>query len=82
MGLPAFEWPKDNNYSAAKAELGRYLYFDRRYFDRRLSADDSVSRGSCHQPEHGFTDGAPVSTGIKALPSTEPPKPYGNLTTV
>jgi cytochrome c peroxidase len=61
LGLPAFEWPKDNKYSAAKAELGRYLYFD-----RRLSADDSVSCASCHQPEHGFTDGAPVSTGIKA----------------
>jgi len=61
LGLPAFEWPKDNRYSAAKAELGRYLYFD-----RRLSADNSVSCASCHQPEHGFTDGAPVSTGIKA----------------
>ncbi|HXB68616.1 MAG TPA: cytochrome c peroxidase [Candidatus Acidoferrales bacterium] len=61
LGLPAFEWPKDNQYSAAKVELGRYLYFD-----RRLSVDDSVSCSSCHQPEHGFTDGAPVSTGIKA----------------
>lgn len=60
MGLRAFEWSKDNNYSAAQAELGRYLYFD-----RRLSVDDSVSCASCHKPEHGFTDGAPVSTGIK-----------------
>src|SRR5436309_1356003 len=61
LGLPPFDWPKDNQYSAAKVELGRYLYFD-----QRLSADNSVSCASCHQPEHGFTDGAAVSTGIKA----------------
>src|ERR1041385_4705016 len=60
LGLPAFDWPKDNKYSPAKAELGRYLYFD-----KRLSADNSVSCASCHAPEHGFTDGAAVSTGIK-----------------
>src|SRR4051812_49196732 len=60
LGLPPLQWPRDNPYSAAKVELGRYLYFD-----RRLSADDSVSCASCHAPEHGFTDGAPVSTGIK-----------------
>jgi len=61
LGLPAFQWPKDNKYSVEKVELGRYLYFD-----RRLSADGTVSCASCHAPEHGFTDGAPVSTGIKA----------------
>src|SRR3954452_23036230 len=60
LGLPPLQWPRDNPYSAVKVELGRYLYFD-----RRLSADDSVSCASCHAPEHGFTDGAPVSTGIK-----------------
>jgi cytochrome c peroxidase len=60
LGLPPIQWPRDNPYSAAKVELGRYLYFD-----RRLSADDTVSCASCHAPEHGFTDGAPVSTGIK-----------------
>jgi len=60
LGLPPFDWPKDNKYSPEKAELGRYLYFD-----RRLSADESVSCASCHSPEHGFTDGAAVSTGIK-----------------
>src|SRR5215471_6564315 len=61
LGLPPLQWPRDNPYSAAKVELGRYLYFD-----RRLSADDTVSCASCHAPEFGFTDGAPVSTGIKA----------------
>src|SRR5512133_1736092 len=61
LGLPPFTWPKDNPYSAAKVELGRTLYFD-----RRLSADESVSCASCHEPRHAFTDGAAVSTGIKS----------------
>src|SRR5437762_1701350 len=60
LGLPPIQWPRDNPYSAAKVELGRQLYFD-----RRLSADETVSCASCHSPQHGFTDGAPVSTGIK-----------------
>jgi cytochrome c peroxidase len=59
LGLPSVQWPEDNPYSAAKVELGRFLYFD-----KRLSADGSVSCASCHAPEKAFTDGAPVSTGI------------------
>lgn len=59
-GLPPVAWPAGNPYSAEKAELGRYLYFD-----RRLSADATVSCASCHDPQHGFTDGAPLSTGIR-----------------
>ncbi|MEO8595832.1 MAG: cytochrome c peroxidase [Candidatus Solibacter sp.] len=61
LGLPAFSWPKDNPYSPAKVELGRVLYFD-----RRLSADESTSCATCHAPEHAYTDGASVSTGIKS----------------
>jgi cytochrome c peroxidase len=61
LGLPPLSWPKDNPYSAAKVELGRYLYFD-----RRLSADESVSCASCHDPKFAFTDHAAVSTGIKS----------------
>ncbi|MBI5637618.1 MAG: c-type cytochrome [Nitrospinae bacterium] len=52
--------PADNPMTNAKVELGRLLYFD-----KRLSADDTVACASCHAPEHGFTDNAPVSTGIK-----------------
>src|SRR5215831_951533 len=61
LGLPPVSWPKDNPYTSAKTELGRYLYFD-----ARLSADNTVSCASCHHPRFAFTDGAPVSTGIKA----------------
>jgi cytochrome c peroxidase len=64
-GLPPLVWPAGNPYSAEKAELGRYLYFD-----RRLSADATVSCASCHDPQHGFTDGAPLSTGIRGQKGT------------
>ncbi len=59
LGLPEVDWPEDNQYSAAKAELGRLLYFD-----TRLSSDNTVSCASCHAPDKAFTDGAPFSTGI------------------
>lgn len=61
LGLPPLSWPRDNPYSAAKVELGRLLYFD-----RRLSADETVSCATCHDPQFAFTDNAPVSTGIKS----------------
>jgi cytochrome c peroxidase len=60
LGLLPLVWPADNPYSPEKAELGRYLYFD-----PRLSADGTVSCASCHDPRYAFTDGAPVSTGIR-----------------
>jgi cytochrome c peroxidase len=60
LGLIPVVWPPDNLYSAVKAELGRFLYFD-----KRLSADGTVACASCHDPARGFTDGAPVSTGIR-----------------
>ncbi len=60
LGLPSVQWPKDNPYSAEKAELGKMLYFD-----RRLSVDGSVSCATCHHPDFAYTDGQPVSTGIK-----------------
>jgi cytochrome c peroxidase len=60
LGLIPVTFPADNPYSPAKVELGRYLYFD-----KRLSSDGSVACATCHDPEHGFTDAAPVSTGIR-----------------
>jgi cytochrome c peroxidase len=59
-GLPPVSWPAENPYSPARAELGRLLYFD-----KRLSADGTVSCASCHDPKFAFTDGAATSSGIK-----------------
>ncbi|HKE02136.1 MAG TPA: cytochrome c peroxidase [Planctomycetota bacterium] len=51
--------PATNPLTKVKVELGRQLYFD-----KRLSRDGSVSCASCHDPARGWTDHAPVSTGI------------------
>ncbi|MEN9698809.1 MAG: hypothetical protein RLZZ301_7 [Bacteroidota bacterium] len=51
--------PPDNLQSAEKIELGRQLFFD-----KRLSADQSVSCASCHDPHKAFTDQLATSKGI------------------
>lgn len=62
-GLPADLWeiliPPENPVTLEKAELGRRLYFD-----KRLSADRSVSCATCHDPERGFADGKKVGEGV------------------
>lgn len=59
LGLPAIPWPEDNPYSAKKWELGRLLYFD-----KRLSADGTISCASCHAVNKALADHDKVSTGI------------------
>lgn len=62
-GLPADFWealiPEDNPLTPEKIALGRDLFFD-----KRLSADDSISCAVCHDPTLAFTDGKPVAEGI------------------
>ncbi|MDX6769292.1 MAG: cytochrome c peroxidase [Elusimicrobiota bacterium] len=60
LGLQAPDVPADNPVTDAKVELGKALYFD-----KRLSRDGTVSCATCHDPKKGWTDQAPVSTGIK-----------------
>ena len=64
LGLPPVIWPADNPYSAARVELGRYLFFD-----ARLSANGKVSCATCHPPDHAFAGGEPAPLGVtgKAL---------------
>ncbi len=63
LGLP--DWmpsplePASNRLNAAKAELGRRLFYD-----TRLSADRTTSCATCHKQELAFTDGRPVSPGV------------------
>ena len=69
LGISREVWsyfvPKDNPLSAAKVELGRQLFFD-----KRLSADGSVSCSSCHDPNLAFADGRRVSEGINGRRGT------------
>jgi cytochrome c peroxidase len=60
LGLNAPSVPEANPVTDAKVALGKVLYFD-----KRLSRDGTVSCATCHDPNKGWTDQAPVSTGIK-----------------
>lgn len=48
--------PAGNPTTAAKVELGKKLFFD-----RRLSGDGTTSCATCHDPERHFSDGLPIS---------------------
>ena len=52
--------PADNPQTPEKVSLGQRLFFE-----RRLSADGTVSCSTCHDPELAFTDRKPLSVGIK-----------------
>ena len=52
-----------NGFSPQQIDLGRYLFFD-----PVLSKDGSIACSSCHDPDYGFSDGRPVSIGIKGTP--------------
>jgi len=63
LGLPAVPWPADNSYSAARVELGRYLFFD-----PRISSNGRVSCATCHPPGHAFAGGDPAPVGVTGKP--------------
>lgn len=59
IGLPELAYPKDNPQDEAKVELGRMLYFD-----KRLSADNTVSCASCHDPKFGWSNNDATAVGV------------------
>ena len=56
----AFIVPQDNPLIGEKVDLGRQLFFD-----RHLSADGTLACATCHIPALGFSDGQPLSSGLK-----------------
>ena len=60
-GFPVPVVPADNPMSAAKVELGRFLFYD-----RRLSFNEGQSCATCHQQSRSFSDGLVVSVGRRA----------------
>src|SRR5699024_27422 len=51
--------PHRDGFLPEQIDLGRLLFFD-----PLLSADNSLSCASCHQPDRGFSDGRARSVGI------------------
>jgi cytochrome c peroxidase len=58
--LPPVIHPPGNPPSSLKIHLGKELYFD-----ARLSADNTVSCATCHNPSLGWSDEGPTSKGIR-----------------
>jgi cytochrome c peroxidase len=57
-GFPKPFVPADNPMTAAKVELGRYLFYD-----TRMSVNGKSSCATCHKRELAFTDGRAVGVG-------------------
>jgi cytochrome c peroxidase len=57
-GFPKPHEPAGNSMTAAKVELGRYLFYD-----ARISVNGKASCATCHKQELAFTDGRAVSAG-------------------
>jgi cytochrome c peroxidase len=69
LGIPPALWrkaiPPDNPLTEEKIALGQALYFD-----KRLSADGTLSCATCHDPATAFTEHNSLSIGIKGLTGT------------
>lgn len=57
--LPAVPVPPDNPQTDAKIRLGMALYFE-----PRLSADNTISCATCHNPKTGWANTTSTDTGI------------------
>src|SRR5262245_24333274 len=72
QGFAAPFVPADNQMSAAKVELGRYLFYD-----TRLSGNGRQACATCHEQARAFTDGRARSMG-----STGQMHPRGSMSLV
>jgi cytochrome c peroxidase len=61
FGIPNL--PMDNQLTEEGIYLGRLLFYD-----KLLSADESISCASCHSQEHAFAEPKKTSVGVYGLP--------------
>jgi cytochrome c peroxidase len=57
--IPPPAVPAGNPITPAKVELGRHLFYD-----KRLSADQTIACATCHDQKRAFTDGKRTAVGI------------------
>lgn len=63
---PLMAIPDDNPMTEEGVELGRHLFFD-----KRLSADNTMACATCHLAEYAFTDQNAFSVGIDGIAGTK-----------
>ena len=64
----------DNPLTIEGVSLGRKLFYE-----KRLSANNTISCGTCHQQQHAFTDGRPFSPGFDGTPTKRNSMSLANL---
>lgn len=64
-GFPPIPFPEGNQFSLARWELGKKLFYD-----PVLSVDSTLSCGSCHHAELAFSDDQAFSPGVENRPGT------------
>lgn len=74
VGTAGDNTPATNRPADAVATLGRVLFYD-----RKLSANDTVSCASCHQQAFGFSDPARFSRGFEGGFTTAHAMRLGNV---
>lgn len=76
--LPAYfpvpKAPESNPMTAAKVDLGRHLFYD-----RRLSGNGTQSCASCHQQDKAFTDGRAQGLGSTGVLHPRSPQGLANV---
>ena len=73
-GFPTPAVPGDNLMSAAKVDLGRFLFYD-----KRLSGNGTQACAGCHFQDKAFTDGLAVSRGSTGEFTARNAQPLGNV---
>jgi len=73
-GFPSVTSELANEFTESRLVLGKKLFYE-----TRLSADNSISCGSCHKVEYAFADAAEFSTGINNQSVFRNTQPLFNL---
>ncbi|MEW5875458.1 MAG: cytochrome c peroxidase [Candidatus Zixiibacteriota bacterium] len=74
LGIEATFAELENPPTPERVRLGRWLFYD-----KRLSADGTISCATCHRPENAFSEPTPVSTGIRGQKGTRKAPSFVNL---
>lgn len=72
--FPPMDIPNGNPLTVEGVTLGRYLFWE-----KKLSLDNSISCGSCHAPEHNFSDSNRFSAGVGGTLGNRQSMPLINL---
>jgi len=74
LGFPEPTAPEGNEFTKARWDLGKKLFFE-----KGLSVDNSVSCASCHRPELAFSDDKALSLGVENRAGTRNSPTLANL---